>query len=243
MLRAFALALTTLAFAGCVADNGGEGFVIVANEFLMPGLPSCMITATNTGPFLSRGQISMSTTSGYVFTPVLQSQITSETTTDMLQRTITLQGANIELTVDALTIGHADNTFTKATPPTLSGTDGKFLSQFSGSLSPGGLTGIAFEILPLTTIAAIRQAAGAGPTDTIDAEVTANIKPFGEMGGSRVDGHPFKYPVSVCSNCVVRDLGACPVMNVLNKGNPCNPFQDGVVDCCESASGLVCPAQ
>lgn len=242
MLRVLAPALFTLAFAGCVADNGGEGFVIVSNELIMTGIPQCTVLAASTGPFLSRGEISTRSTSGYVLTPVLQSQITSESTADMLQRTITLQGANVELTVDALTIGHADGTFTKATPPVLQGTDGKFLSQFSGSLAPGGLTGAIFEIVPVTTMAAIKQAAGAGAGDTIDAEVTANIKPFGEMGGSRVDGHPFKYPVSVCSDCVVRDIGACPV-TATNKGNPCNVYQDGIVDCCESANGLLCPAQ
>lgn len=243
MLRVLATTLVTLMFAGCVADNGGEGFTIIANEALMVGAPSCLVTAASTGPFQSRGEISTSSPSGYLLTPVLQSDITSQSMTDTLQRTITLQGANIELTVSALTIGHADGTFTHATPPTLMGTDGKFLSQFSGSLSPGGITGTIFEVVPVTTIAAIKQAAGAGATDTIDAEVTATIKPFGEMGGSRVDGHPFQYPVSVCSNCVVRDLGACPAMNVVNKGNPCNVYQDGLVDCCESANGLVCPAQ
>ena len=243
MLRVLATALITLAFAGCVADSGGEGFVIVANEMVVPGTVSCMVTASATGPFVSRGQISTASPSGYVFTPVLQSNISSASMEDMLQRTITLQGANVELTVDAMTIGHADGTFTKATPPTLMGTDGKFLSQFSGSLMPGGLAGMTFEVIPVTTIAAIKQAAGAGAGDTIDAEVTANIKPFGTMGGSRVDGSPFKYAVSVCSNCVVHDLGACPAMNVMNKGNPCNVYQDGIVDCCESANGLVCPAQ
>ena len=166
---------------------------------------------------------------------------------DMLQRTITLQGANIELTVSALTIGHADGTFTSATPPTLMGTDGKFLSQFSGSIAPGGVTGTVFEILPVTTIAAIKRAAGAGATDTIDAEVTAIIKPFGEMGGSRVEGHPFQYPVSVCSNCVVqrprrvpgdeRDQQGQPVQRLpgrrrrlLRKRQPacCAPLSSGV---------------
>lgn len=242
MLRVLATALFTLAFAGCVADNGGEGFTIVSNEAVGAAAATCAVNPSATGPFQPRGEISTRSPSGYVFTPVLQSNITSLSAGDTLQRTITLQGANIELTVSALTIGHPDGTFTHATPPTLMGTDGKFLSQFSGSIAPGGITGSLFEIIPVTTIAAIKQAAGAGATDTIDAEVTANIKPFGEMGGSRVDGHPFQYPVSVCSNCVIRDLGACP-MAATNPGNPCNVFQDGVVDCCESANGLLCPAQ
>jgi hypothetical protein len=241
MLRAAALALSTLAFAGCVADSGGEGFVILSNEFVMPGTLACTVTANATGPFVSHGMISTQSQSGYVFTPVLESNITA-VAGDELTRTITLQGANIELTVAAMTVGHSDGTFTKATAPTLMGTDGKFQSQFAGSLAPNsGISGMIFEIVPVTTISAIKTAAGLGAGDTLDAEVTAVIKPFGEMGGSRVDGKEFKYAVSVCTDCVVHDLGACPA-NGTNVGNPCNVFQDGEVDCCESASGLVCPA-
>ena len=242
MLRAFAPILLTLAFTGCVADNGGEGFTIISNEYIAAGTTGCMLTASATGPFLSRGQISTLSQSGYLFTPVMQSNISTQSMADLIQRTITLQGANIDLTVDALTIGHANGTFTKATPPTLMGTDGKFLSQFSGSLPPHTIAAMSFEVVPVTTIAAIKQAAGAAAGDTIDAEVTATIKPFGTMGGSRVDGTPFKYPISVCSNCIIHDIGACPAA-ATNKGNPCNVFQDGVVDCCESANGLLCPAQ
>lgn len=243
MLRAAALALSTLAFAGCVADSGGEGFTILSNAFVMPGAIGCQIPAAATGPFLSHGTISTQSQSGYVFTPVMESNI-SAVTGEELQRTITLQGANIDLTVAALTVGHTDGTFTKVSPPpTLMGTDGKFQSQFSGSLPPNsGLSGMIFDIVPVTTIAAIKQAAALGAGETLDAEVTATIKPFGEMGGSRVDGKQFQYAVTICSDCVVRDLGACPA-NPTNLGNPCNPLQDGTVDCCESAGGLVCPAR
>jgi hypothetical protein len=241
MLRAAALALSTLAFAGCAADSGGEGFVILSNEFVMPGTTVCSVTAAATGPFVSHGMISTQSQSGYVFTPVMESNITA-VPGEELTRTITLQGANIELTVAAMTVGHADGSFTKATPPALTGTDGKFQSQFAGSLPPNsGISGMIFEIVPVTTISAIKTAAALGAGDTLDAEVTATIKPFGEMGGSRVDGKEFKYAVSVCSDCIVHDIGACP-MTGMNNGNPCNVFQDGVVDCCESASGLVCPA-
>ena len=72
MLRVLATALFTLAFAGCVADNGGEGFTIVSNEALTNGAPSCVVTASTQGPFQPRGEISTISTSGYVFTPVMQ---------------------------------------------------------------------------------------------------------------------------------------------------------------------------
>ena len=159
MLRAAALTLSIVALVGCVADSGDEGFVIVSNEFVMPGATSCSVLASPNGPFTTHGQISTLSQSGYVFTPVMESNITAEQGQE-LQHTITLQGANIQLTVAAMTIGHADGTFTKADPPALEGTDGQFQSQFAGSLPPNnGIAGLVFEIVPVTTIAAIRQAA------------------------------------------------------------------------------------
>jgi hypothetical protein len=242
MLRAAVLFTSTLAVAGCVADSGGEGFAIVNNSAVTG--TTCMLTGVAGQPFVSHGQISTLSPAGYLFTPLMQSQITADTSS-VQQRTIQFQGANIELTVEALTIGHADGTFTMVTPaPTLMGTNGKFQSLFSGSLAPQGTANVAFEIIPKPTIAEIVTAAGAGSGDTLQAEVKAVVKPYGTMGGSRVDGTPFSYPVTVCNNCVVVNHGACPFTGTARVGDPCQPFQDGPVDCCVDASNnLVCPAE
>jgi hypothetical protein len=241
MLRAAVLFTSSLAVAGCVADSGGEGFVILNNTAVTG--TTCMLTGGMGQPFVSHGQISTSSPSGYLLTPLMQSQVTAMTGQET-QRTIQFQGANIELTVEALTIGHSDGTFTRVDPPpALMGTDGKFQSLFSGSLLPGGTANVAFEVIPKPTIAAIVQAAGAASGDSMQAEVKAIVKPYGTMGGSRVDGAPFSYPVTVCNDCVVVDHGACPFVGTLRTGDPCQPFQDGPVDCCHDANNaLVCPA-
>ena len=55
----------------------------------------------------------------------------------------------------------------------------------------------------------------------------------------------------MCNDCVVHVLTddmdkplTCPVptTTTVNKGNSCNPFQDGPVDCCTQGTSLVCPA-
>jgi hypothetical protein len=240
MLRAAAFITSTLAFAGCVADSGGEGFVILNNTAVTGD--SCSLTGATGQPFLAHGQINTASPSGYLLTPLLQSAITDDTG-NTLQRTIQLSGANIELTVEAITITHADGSITNGTPPALTGTEGKFRVLFSGSLPPNGTANVAFEVVPVQTMRTIIESAGAGSGDSVNAEVKAVVKPDGTMGGDRVDGSPFTYPISVCNDCVIVDRGACPFMGTVRTGNACNPFQDGPVDCCEDATaGLVCPA-
>lgn len=238
MLRTAALITSALLFSGCVADSGGEGFLILNNT--APPVGMCLLTGAVGQPFISHGEISTLSPSGYLFTPLIQSKLSANSATDTT-KTLMFDGANIELTVEALTIQHADGTFSKPTPTPLTGTDGKFQALFSGSLFPGGTANVSFEIIPVSTIGAIVQGAGIAATDHMSAEVKAIIKPFGTMGGDRIDGSPFQYPVTVCNDCVVVDHGACPVTGTIRLGNACQPFQDAPVDCCESTAGLVCP--
>lgn len=239
MLRTAALITSALAFSGCVADSGGEGFIILNNT--APPIGMCMLTGALGQPFISHGQISTLSPAGYLFTPLLQSKLVAVSATDTT-KTILFQGANIDLTVEAVTIEHADGTFAKPMPPTLVGTDGKFQALFSGSLAPGGTANASFEIIPTSTIGAIVQGSGLGSGDKLSAEVKAVIKPFGTMGGDRVDGTPFQYPVTVCNDCVVFNHGACPVVGTVRLGDSCQPYQDQPVDCCMDAqNNLVCP--
>ena len=67
----------------------------------------------------------------------------------------------------------------------------------------------------------------------------------GDINGSTITSAPYLYPITVCNDCVVSNLGACPLPSGVDvrTGNGCNPFQDGVVDCCTDADNrLVCPA-
>jgi hypothetical protein len=75
--------------------------------------------------------------------------------------------------------------------------------------------------------------------------VLANVEAFGDLQGTEIVADPYQYPVTICNDCVVNNLGACsalPVGTIARTGNPCNPFQDGIVDCCEGTNGPVCPA-
>jgi hypothetical protein len=241
MLRAAVLFTSTLAFTGCVADSGGEGFVILNNTAVSG--ESCALTGDASQAFLAHGQINSSSPNGYLLTPLFESAISATSGMD-LQRTILLAGANIELSVVAMTVTHADGSTTNPPLPTLTGTDQKFRVLFSGSLPPGGTANFAFEVLPVSTMHTIMAASGAGSGDSVNAEVTAKVTADGTMGGDRVDSSPFTYPITVCNDCVLVDRGPCAdFMGTARTGNACNPFQDGPVDCCtDDAGALVCPA-
>lgn len=77
--------------------------------------------------------------------------------------------------------------------------------------------------------------------------MVANLTVYGTLGGGRIDAEPFQYPITIIGDnngitfgtttpCDSMPLGA-------RAGNPCNPFQDGVVDCClSSTNAVLCPA-
>jgi hypothetical protein len=204
-----------------------------------PAATGCMFTGATTQPFESHGIIATISPIPYQFTPLIQSRITS-TTTDQAQRTITLQGADVALSVASVSIMSATGGFSTPPAPGL-GADAAFKVLFSGSVTPGGTVNIGMDLIPLTTLATIAQLAGTG--DHVHAEVVAKVTVYGTLGGDRVNGEPFQYPVTVCNDCVVVNLGACGPMTMTSVvGNPCNPFQDGTVACCETNGSLVCPA-
>ena len=231
MLRAIATIVLASAAGGCLASSGDEGMVVLNNTAIIG--TTCSLLGTSGQAFQTQGSISALSNSPYILTPFLQSKVTASMDQE-LQRTIILQGAKIDLTVAAVSGTTAAITLPKT----------HFTSLFAGDLPPGGSANVAFDLVPVDDIAAVKAAA-ASPADTIDATIQANIVIYGTLGGAEIDANPFQYPVTVCTNCIANLLGGCPQPQgtTVRLGNPCNPFQDGVVDCCQSVGGpLTCPA-
>lgn len=197
--------------AGC-AGSGDEGMFILNNT--APTGTTCALTSDPTQPFLSHGSLVANAGVGYLLTPLIESRIDNPAM-QAQTRTIHLEGANVVLS-KADTSGNLTEV-------------AKFTSLVSGSVPPLGSVNVSFEVVPASVAAT-------------PGEYSANITVFGTLGGGRIDGEPFNYPVTVCENCIVRNAGACPLTasNPMT-GNPCNPFQDGIVDCCMNGTTLVCP--
>ena len=235
---------------GCAADEYGS-FVILSNQ--APTDPSvCAFIADESALFITRGQLSMFSTSSYVLNPLFASRLKSEAGKE-LQRTVALHGARIDLTVGPIEVienGQGSVIDIDPTDPELGANVAgitKFETLFSAALPPnGGLSNASFDLVPRRVVDAIIARAQPSATRVVHAQVVGAVEAFGDLQGSEIIGDPFQYPVTICNDCVVSDLGACAALDpgvVARVGNPCNPFQDGIVDCCENATGgLTCPA-
>ena len=221
MLRAASI-VSLLALVGC-ADTGDEGMYILNNT--APPSDSCLLTGATSQPFLAHGRIFSGSPIGYLFTPLIQSrQVLLEGETDMASRTIFLNGANVSL---------------KVVSGSASIPGPQFSSLFAASLPPSGSVNVGFDIITPAQLAAIDPGLGANGS----VEILADISVFGKLGGKEIESPVFSYPVTVCANCVVANLGVCPLPEAGPLGNSCNAFQDGTVGCCTDAGGnLVCPA-
>jgi hypothetical protein len=164
-------------------DRGDEGMFIVANTAAPSG--SCTFTGSTSQPFLAQGTLGANPDVGYLLTPLIQSRITAPTSNSD-QRTIHLQGANIVVSqVDAS--GKLSTVM-------------MFAALFAASLTPGGTANVDFDVLPVSLA-------------NTPGLYNVNVTVFGTLGGGRIDGEPFDYPIQVCTN-------------FQGDGNPCNPLQD-----------------
>jgi hypothetical protein len=119
-----------------------------------------------------------------------------------------------------------------------------FSVLFSGSIAPAASVNAFVDLIPPATLRSIAADSGADlAVDSLNAEVQAEVVIKGDLGGDSIESQPFYYPVTVCNDCVVVNNGSCPMtITAPRAGNACNPFQDGVVDCCIDASNnLICP--
>ncbi len=227
MHRTFITAALALSLGACTAGNGDEAILVTKN--VTPGVGCTFVSATSEAS-LSHGMISALSDRSYRLHPQLQSRISGDQAHNE-QRTIITNGA------------HVDIAFADASEKVGADALLHFDSLFSTPVYPnGGITDGAADIVPADLIKAIKDAKG---TAAFRTELIVKVVVFGDMSGTDVTSQEFQYPVTVCSDCVVNVLpAACPAtVALVNPGNPCNPYQDGTVDCCKDSTGkLMCPA-
>ena len=225
-------ALIPVLLVACVS-SGDEGMYIVKNIAVTD---SCSLSASPDTPFRSKGLIHYSSTASYLFTPLVQSRFMSSTDSDDISRTVQMRRADVTLTVKAYSVGLQTRQADMVLPT--------FSSLFSGALPPGGFVSLAFDIVTPSHIATIMTASGGNPeVDDISAEILAEITVRGVVNDDDVASSPYIYPVTICTECVFLNAGTCPIATP-RLGNPCNPYQDGVVDCCQESDGtFTCPAR
>ena len=227
MQRASILISLGLALTACAANEGDEGIFVSKN--VAPGT-GCTFAASANEPFHTHGTVS-SFSGGYRIFPQMVSKITA-TEGNVQQRTIQVRGARVDIeTTDAALSGIA--------------TDARhFESRFSAPIAPnGGITDAEFIGISQDYLKAAAAIKGTG---SWESEVIVHAVVYGDLAGSEVTSQNWEFPVTICNDCVVNVLGACPLVagtQVTDGRGECSMFQDGYVECCSLASGqLQCPA-
>ncbi len=247
--------LVAVAATGCLATSGDEGFVVL-NDTAPPTSGGCTFTGDPTQAFTVAGTINALSTQGYLAFPLLQSRLQVMTpgegsatgsNSDTLAKTIDIQGARVSLTLlDPVTMtGGVTMPATGSAIP--AGLD-QFTVEFSASLMPGATANVGFPLIPPDVLSGILPS-GFDATDLsneFSALVSAHVVVYGTLAGDEIDAAPWDFPVTVCTGqgCVFSSVGSCPATGTLPTPNPCNPYQDGQIACCENAANntLVCPA-
>lgn len=227
MLRLLALSLALAPLAACAAENGDEG--IYLSRILAPSADSCSFTAEEGAPYLSSGSYSIGSPVPYSANVLLQSRLTLLEGQEPQQRTVQMRGARVDLKfVDPSDDPGIDDRFMK------------FTSLFSAPLTPGGNATAGFDLIPFQVSVALTERVAAKAPEPV--QMVATVEAYGTMAGDEVISQEFIFPVTITE--LRNDLGACPVPmgTTVRTGNPCSPFQDGVVDCCTSGSDVICPA-
>jgi hypothetical protein len=211
MIRTFfVIGLAALCATGCKANSGS--MVILKNT--VPG-DDCTVSSSTTATFLSRGLLHPDSEVGYVFTPVIQSRVTSNKNSPRL---IFLEGAEVTLGAVA-----DDGSETEVA---------NFAQSFSGSITPSGSAGVAFEVTPV---------------GLAEGEYVAHIQVFGTLDEGDVESQVFDFPITVSADGFYSNVGACDTLEPgylgAIDGSTCNPLQDGTIECCSEGDSLICPAE
>jgi hypothetical protein len=222
---------------GCTADSGDGGILVLKNVLADA---TCKVTASETEAGISHGSLELLVPSGYQFIAQMRSRITAFAE-QLDQRTIVTSGANVDIAFPGSTLFSAAEL---AELQAMALTRRKTL--FTAAIRPGGLTDAGFELIPAALTARIKDKAGDNP---IQIEAVATFTVVGDMSGQEVTSQPFSFPVTIGTGEVMNIAGACPLprsFGMVRNGYACNPFQDGVVDCCTTGTGtettLRCPA-
>jgi hypothetical protein len=222
---------------GCAVDGGDEGIFVLKNVHADAG---CVTTVAQTELGISHGNLDLVIPGGYLFIAQLKSRITALAGQED-QRTIILSGANVDISFPGSTVfSDAELADLKAKALT------RFKRPFSGPLTPnGGLTDVGFELIPGELVERIR-AKVPDLTQRFRLEAAVSFTVEGTMAGGTVTSQPYSYSVTIGNFVTINLAGLCPLPKDFGTPRPgyvCNPYQDGVVDCCgTSPDNLQCPA-
>jgi hypothetical protein len=222
---------------GCTGENADATLIIVHNKAPEEG---CTVPVEEEAVFRSRGFIDVRNESGYLFTPLARNFATTPSNYEgqsASRRIIFVEGAEVRLDIQSQLVP-------AATISSLSAANLLAFSQpFSATLNPDSFASMAFEIIPLDVLIALRDAL---PDDGAKVPVQATIQLYGTLAGEEVKSQEYVYWIDMCDGCGTVNLGDCTLLEpgfTPKKGGICSKYQDGFEECCTEGSMLTCPAE
>jgi hypothetical protein len=236
------LALCVPLLLGACGRVPGQ-FIIVQDQVPMGG--GCSITTNQTvynpSGILDVAVVNQTATSGYLVFPLLQNDLPPPS------------GSLVDGNRIALTAFDVDLHMTAVDPPAVTGPmfatlEGAQDPQVhyslptSGSVaSGGGLTAAIVEGFPTSLAIAIAKNGDLGGGVFVDVNI--KVRAHGERLTGSIVSDDFNFPIKLCSGCLISSVQPCPVKTAPPlQGNPCNPAQDELVDCCTVGGTLYCPS-
>jgi len=226
--------LVALMGAGCGRVPGQ--FEILNDQ--VPTADSCSIPVAPT-MYMGEGMLDVSIVragfpSAYLFFPLIENNLPGTGAANDPNQ-IQISGFDVDIS----TIGNA----APGALQVLNDNQGllHFRVPWSGGVSSaGGQISAAVEAVPVSLAMQLASNGGLGR----DPGLTLNLKvqALGTTNSGRsLTSDPFNFPLKVCNGCLIGNVAPCPYKPV-NTGNPCNPAQDAIVDCCTANGTLICPA-
>ncbi len=228
LLSSLCAATLVAGFAAC-AQDGGDKTVLITN--VMAPADMCLLTPSEAGPFVIGGTLDVGGSGGYLLFPLIKNLASSNDGTLTSNRIFFAEGFRIEL-----------SSRDPDTAAAISGAN-SYSIQAGFSVAPDdSLFGASVQVFLPGVVKAI--AATLNPFES--TQVLASVEVIGNQGGDQVSSNAFVFPITLCKNCLVTDLGPCDMLDsaftVTSPGNSCNPGQDQAVQCCSTPQGNICPA-
>jgi hypothetical protein len=237
-----AAAALSLGFAACGRTPGQ--FEILNDQVPISSGGGCTIPVSPT-VYQGEGTLDLSIVrstfgSAYFVFPLIENNLPASSNSSLDPNEIQLSGFQVDITwIDSPPPASIQQVFNdNAGGPLL-----HYQIPWSGGVSSGGGQLSAYvAAFPVGLAQQLVAAGGIGadPSLTVQLQIQALGK---TNSGTSMQSDPFKFPVHVCSGCLVQYVAPCPFTAApVNEGNGCNPAQDVAVDCCTENGALICPA-
>jgi hypothetical protein len=219
--------------------DAGSAILILQNQ--VPDA-MCVASSSQTALFRTRGTMDLEAALGYQFFPLVMN-VAEKLHDDPSSRIFQIRGADIAIEIeDGILADEADALVEDIRAKQ------NITQFFSGVVMPDGqTTAVSTVIVPrdlLDLIRATGKIDQPGTTTLLQVDVTL----FGEMDGHTKQAELFRYPIELCGDCMVVNIGACtaiPDSYTALTGFACGQSgrQDVGLECCTSSTGAeVCPA-